>query len=192
MVKAESLRVCGILTFAAARWALAALLFPLLTLVVPAAQAKVPEGWPFLEFNQAVEIAKREGRPMFVYFGFATCPYCLYINDHTFADDALRKRYTANYVLAYFDIRAGRDDVINLPGGGQTTRAEAIKRFRGSPVPAWMFVDPEGKVLLLRRGSRTGVDSFMTYDLYVAGGAYRRMSFDEFLLRRGLHADGER
>jgi thioredoxin-related protein len=156
------------------------------------AQAKVPDGWPFVEFNEAVQISKRQKKPMFVYFGFATCPYCIYLNDHAFADEALRKRYTANYVLAYFDIRGNPDDVITLPGSEQLTRAEAIKRFRGSPVPAWMFVDPEGKTIMLRRGSRTSVHSFMTYDLYVASGAYKRMAFEEFLERRGQREDGEK
>src|SRR3979409_62527 len=120
-----------------------------------AAQARVPEGWPFVEFNQAVEISKRQGKPMFVYFGFATCPYCIYLNEHTFTDDALRKRYTSNYVLAYFDIRGNPNDTITLPGGEQLTRAVAIKQLKGSPVPAWMFVDPQGNTLLMGRGSKT-------------------------------------
>lgn len=158
----------------------------------PVARAKVPEGWPFLEFNEAVESAKKQRKPLFVYFGFATCPYCTYLNEHTFTSEPMRKRYTANYVLGYFDIRGNPEDVIVLPGGGETTRAEAIKRFRGSPVPAWMFVDPDGKTILMRRGSRTGADSFLTYDLYVATGAYRRMTFEEFLSRRGLSAEGEK
>jgi thioredoxin-related protein len=156
------------------------------------ARARVPEGWPFLEFNEAVETAKKQRKPLFVYFGFATCPYCIYLNEHTFTSEAMRKRYTANYVLAYFDIRGDPDDVMTLPGGGEATRAEAIKQFRGSPVPAWMFVDPEGRTILTRRGSRTGVDSFMTYDLYVATGAYRRMTFEEFLSRRGFAEDGRK
>jgi len=153
------------------------------------AQAKVPEGWPFVDFNQAVEIAKREGKPMFVYFGFETCPYCIFLNEHTFTDEALRKRYTEHYVLAYFDIRGNRNDTITLPGGEQVTRAEAIKRLKGSPVPAWMFVDPQGNTILMSRGSQTRVDAFMTYDLFVNGGAYKRMTFDEFLARRGIRVD---
>jgi signal transduction histidine kinase len=66
---------------------------------------------------------------------------------------------------------------------------QAIKRLSGSPVPAWMFVDPEGNTILMRRGSRTRVDLFVTYDLYVAGGAYRRMTFEQFLERRGMRED---
>jgi thioredoxin-related protein len=150
------------------------------------APAKVPDGWPFVEFNEAVRVAKRTGKPMFVYFGFPTCAYCEYANKHTFAFDTLRKRYTEHYVLAYFDIRGNPDDVIALPGGEKLTRAEAIKRLKASPVPAWMFVSPDGKQILMRRGSRTPVEAFMQFDLYVAGGAYKRSSFGDFLAQRGL------
>ena len=74
-------------------------------LLSTSAQARVPEGWPFLEFNEAVQAAKRLGKPLFVYFGFETCPYCLYLNQHALASESLRKLYTGNYVLAYFDVR---------------------------------------------------------------------------------------
>jgi thioredoxin-related protein len=150
------------------------------------AQAKIPDGWPFIEFNEAVRVAKRLNKPLFVYFGFPTCPYCEYANQHTFAFDALRKRYIDHYVLAYFDIRGNPNDLITLPGGEQLMRAEAVKRLKGSPVPAWMFMGPDGRQILMRRGSRTQVDAFMKFDLYVASGAYKQASFEDFLARRGL------
>ena len=128
------------------------------------AQAKPPEGWPFIEFNEAVRTAKRVNKPLFVYFGFATCPYCEIANKNTFSAGALRKLYTEHYVLAYFDIRGNPDDSITLPAGEKLTRAEAIKRLRSSPVPAWMFVSPDGREILVRRGSRTPVDAFMQFD----------------------------
>ena len=158
----------------------------ILALSSAVAHAKIPDGWPFVDYNEAVRIAKRLHKPMFVYFGFPTCPYCEYANVHTFAFDALRKRYTDHYVLAYFDIRGNPNDVITLPNGEKLTRAEATKRLKGSPVPAWMFVDPDGKEILMRRGSRTKVDAFMNLDLYVASAAYKKSSFDDFLARRGL------
>jgi len=153
------------------------------------ARAKIPDGWPFLEFNEAVKVARQKGRPMFVYFGFETCPYCAYLNEHAFSSESLRKLYTANYVLAYFDIRGNPEDEITLPDGGHVTRAEAIKRLKGSPVPAWMFVGPDGGTILMRRGSRTKVNEFWKYDLYVAGGAYKMVSYEEFLAQRGLRED---
>ena len=158
----------------------------ILALSSAVAHATIPEGWPFVDYNEAVRVAKRLHKPMFVYFGFATCPYCIYANEHTFAFDTLRKRYTDHYVLAYFDIRGNRNDVITLPNGEKLTRAEAIKRLKGSPVPAWMFVDPDGNEILMRRGSRTTVDAFMKFDLYVTSGAFKKGSFEDFLWRRGL------
>lgn len=151
-----------------------------------AAQAKIPDGWSFVEFNEAVKVAKRLNKPLFVYFGFATCQYCEYANQHTFAYDGLRKRYTNHYVLAYFDIRGNPNDAITLPGGEQLTRAEAIKRLKASPVPAWVFMAPDGRQILMRRGSRTRVEAFMKFDDYVASGEYRQRSFEQFLARRGL------
>ena len=161
-------------------------LWAVLFFFTAAAQARIPDGWPFLEFNAAVRAAQQQHKPMFVYFGFATCPYCLYLNRNTFSFDALRERYSAHYVLAYFDVRADRADAITLPGGGELTRGEAMKRYKVTAVPAWMFVDPDGKVVLMRRGSRTGVEAFLRYDQYVESGAYRRQSFEEFLAQRGL------
>ena len=156
-------------------------------LLAPAvSQAKAPEGWPFVEFNEAVRVAKKVNKPMFIYFGFETCPYCLYANKNTFSFDALRKLYADHYVLAYFDIRGNPDDQVTLPGGDTLTRAAAIKRLRSSPVPAWMFMSPDGKEILARRGSRTPVAAFMQFDQYVSSGAYQRASFEDFLAARGV------
>ena len=153
----------------------------------PAAHAKPPEDWPFVEYNDAVRMAKRMNKPMFVYFGFPTCPYCEIANRNTFSINALRKRYTEHYVLAYFDIRGDPNDPITLPAGEKLTRAEAIQRLRSSPVPAWMFVSPTGKEILLRRGSGTPIEAFMQFDQYVSSKAYQRKSLENFLAQRGQH-----
>ena len=152
-----------------------------------AARAQPPDGWPFLEFNEAVRTAKRMHKPMFVYFGFTGCPYCEIANKNTFSSGVLRKLYSDHYVLAYFDIRGNPDDAIVLPAGEKLTRAEAIKRLRSSPVPAWMFVSADGKEVLMRRGSRTPVDAFLQFDQYVSSNGYQRASLQEFLAQRGQH-----
>jgi thioredoxin-related protein len=165
---------------------IALLAFAVATLfAAPLAGAKTPSGWPFVEYNEAVRIAKRTHKPLFVYFGFETCPYCEIANKNTFSSETLRKRYTDHYVLAYFDIRGNPGDVLNLPDGTQLTRAEAIKRLRSAPVPAWMFVSPDGREVLMRRGSRTPVEAFMQYDQYVSSSAYQSGTFESYLAQRG-------
>jgi thioredoxin-related protein len=157
-----------------------------LVLALPGAHAKTPDGWPFVEYNEAVRISKRTHMPMFVYFGFPTCPYCEIANKNTFSFEALRRRYSEHYVLAYFDIRGNAADVMTLPDGAKLSRADAIKQLRSSPVPAWMFVSPEGKQILMRRGSRTPIEAFMQFDEYMASSAYQRVSFEKFLAQRGV------
>jgi len=137
-------------------------------------QAKTPDGWRFIEYNEAVSLAKKSHKPLFVYFGFETCPYCEIANRNTFSSELLRKRYSEHYVLAYFDIRGNPADVMTLPGGEKMTRADAIKRMRSVPVPAWAFVSFDGRDILMRRGSRTPVEAFVQLDDYVSsndGGA---------------------
>ena len=163
------------------------LLVTVLLLASRGVQAKTPDGWPFVEYNEAVRLARSAHKPMFVYFGFQTCPYCEIANKNTFSSDVLRKRYTEHYVLAYFDIRGNPADVITLPDGEKLTRGDAIKRLKSAPVPAWMFVSPEGKEILMRRGSRTPVEAFLQYDEYVSSKSYQRASFENFLAQRGWH-----
>jgi thioredoxin-related protein len=163
------------------------LLAAVLVFSAAGAHASTPAGWPFVEYNEAVRAAKRAHKPMFVYFGFPTCPYCEIANKNTFSSDGLRKRFTDHYVLAYFDIRGNPADEIALPDGEKLTRADAVKRLRSAPVPAWMFVSPEGKEILMRRGSRTTVEAFMQYDEYVSSNSYQRASFENFLAQRGWH-----
>lgn len=149
------------------------------------ANAELPEGWAFQEYNQALKTARQQGKPVFVYYGFNKCPYCVYANKHTFSSEELRKTYSGRYVLAYFDIRGNPDDPINLADGSQMRRADAIKHLKASPVPAWAFLDSQGKELLARRGSRTKVDAFKQFDAYVGGGEYKKASFETFLASRG-------
>jgi thioredoxin-related protein len=160
-----------------------------LALLAGAAEARVPEDWPFVDYNEAVRIAKQTNKPMFVYYGFDTCPYCIYLNQHTLAFGALRQRYAEHYVLAYFDIRANPHDIITLPSGEQLPRGQAIRKLKGSPVPAWAFIAPDGREILMRHGSRTRVDAFIKFDQYVMSGAWPQATFEEFLAQRGLRED---
>jgi hypothetical protein len=52
-----------------------------------------------------------------------------------------------------------------------------------------MFMDAGGKEILMRRGSRTNVNAFMLFDLYVTSGAYRQASYEDFLKQRGLREE---
>ncbi|MFN0161287.1 MAG: thioredoxin family protein [Burkholderiales bacterium] len=162
-----------------------AIAWALCFLAAPATHAKTPDGWPFVEYTEAIKLSQKSGKPMFVLFGFPTCPYCEYLNKHTFSSEMLRKRYSASYVLGYFDIRGNPADVLTLHDGKKMTRAEAIKHLKGSPVPGWTFVSSDGKEILQRKGSRTKVAAFLQFDAYVRGGDAGSMTYEQFLASRG-------
>ena len=149
------------------------------------AYAASPEGWNFLEYSAALKAARQQGKPVFVYYGFDKCPYCTYVNKHTFSSDELRRTYSSRYVLAYFDIRGNREDQIALADGTRMPRGDAIKHLKASPVPAWAFLDPQGREVLARRGSRTKVDAFKQFDAYMSSGDYKTASFESFMAKRG-------
>ena len=44
-----------------------AFLLLLAALCAGVAQARVPDGWPFLEYNEAVRVAKQSNKPLFVF-----------------------------------------------------------------------------------------------------------------------------
>lgn len=150
-----------------------------------AAHAASPEGWNFLEYSAALKVARQQGKPVFVYYGFDKCPYCAYVNKHTFSSDELRRTYSSRYVLAYFDIRGNRDDQIELADGTRMPRGDAIKHLKASPVPAWAFLDSQGREVLARRGSRTKVDAFRQFDAFMSSGDYKTASFEAFMAKRG-------
>ena len=105
--------------------------------------------------------------------------------------DALKATGDLKGALAAYDtaIRANPNDPMTLPSGETLPRGQAIRKLKGSPVPAWAFVTPEGREILMRRGSRTKVDAFMKFDQYVTSGVWPQTTFEEYLVQRGLRED---
>jgi len=132
------------------------LLSALLLLVVPTAFSKPPAEWQFQDWKVAVAAAERTHKPLFVFFGFETCPYCDYLYRHGMDSSEVRTKYQASVVLTYYDTKAHRpDELIALPGGATMSHAEFIKQFRAYPTPSWMFLSTKGTVLQAHRGSKS-------------------------------------
>ena len=108
--------------------------------------ADAPEGYPFLPFDQAMEEAGQEGKPLFVYFGRYGCGYCEKTNKEAFSDPAVRQRYTANYVLAYVDSESG--ERLRLPSGERITERELGTRYDAFVTPVFSFLTPGGDLIL--------------------------------------------
>ena len=110
-----------------------------------AAQADAPEGYPFLDFDQAMAQAAEDGRPIFVYFGRYGCGYCEKTNKEAFSDPQVRERYIEHYVLAYVDAEGGKR--LRLPSGERITERELGTRYDAFVTPVFSFITPQGEVL---------------------------------------------
>lgn len=142
------------------------------------AWAQPPKGYPFVSFDVGMAEAQQSHKKMFVYFGRFGCGYCDKVNRETFVDKSLRKLYINNYVLVYVDAESG--DRLTLPDGERLSGMELGARLNVFSTPVFLYMEPEGKLILRAPGYKT-VKDFMDFDRYVQGGYYRNKSINEFL-----------
>ncbi|ANJ73028.1 thioredoxin family protein [Ralstonia insidiosa] len=132
------------------------LLALLLVLMSSMANAAPPKEWGFLPLGEAIKIAKRDNKPIFVLFGFEDCPWCSRLYAGAMSDNDLRAQYQSSVVLAYFDTKGGpKSEVFDLPNGVQQTRAGIIQIFAAYPTPSWVFLSPDGTTLGAGRNGKT-------------------------------------
>ncbi len=108
-------------------------------------RADAPEGYPFLPFDEAMNLSQTEQKPMFVYFGRYGCGYCEKTNKEAFVDAEVRRRYTGHYVLAYVDAESGKR--LRLPSGERIPERELGTRYDALVTPIFTFMTSEGDPL---------------------------------------------
>lgn len=122
------------------------LLLLVLCLIALPLMADAPPGYPFQSFDEAMQQARTENKPLFVYFGRYGCGYCEKTNKEAFSDAGIRATYTRNYVLAYVDSESGKR--LHLPSGERITEREIGTRYNAFVTPVFTFMTPEGQPLL--------------------------------------------
>ena len=140
--------------------------------------AEPPKGYPFVSFDVGMAEAQKLHKNMFVYFGRLGCGYCDKVNRETFVDKALHQLYVKNYVLVYVDAESG--DRLTLPDGERLSGMELGARLNVFSTPVFLYMDPNGKLILRAPGYKT-VKDFKDFDRYVQGGFYRKQNINEFL-----------
>jgi len=125
----------------------------LLTLQV---MAEPPHGYPFLPFDKAMQQARIENKPLFVYFGRYGCGYCEKTNKEAFSDKQVHAAYTKHYILAYVDSESGKR--VRLPSGEQVTEREVGTRYNAFVTPVFTFLTADGQPLLRLVGVQRIVD----------------------------------
>ena len=132
------------------------LILLLLTTFSVISAAEPPEGYPFLEFDKAMQQAETQGKPLFVYFGRYGCGYCDKTNAEAFTDATVRQQFTENYILAYVDSESGKR--LRLPTGERITERELGTRYNAFVTPVFSFITVNGEVLARLVGVQRIVD----------------------------------
>lgn len=140
--------------------------------------ADPPAGYPFLDHDAGLRLARVENRPILLYFGRYGCAWCDHTNRKTFVDPGLKKLLSEHYALIYADAESGRR--IRLASGERVTEAELGTRLGAFATPLFVFMSPTGELIAKIPGYKT-VDDFLAYDRYVRGGHHREKSLAEFL-----------
>ena len=140
--------------------------------------ADVPEGYPFVAFDEGLRLAQSERKPVFLYFGRYGCTWCDMTNKRAFVDPEVRRLYIANYVLVYVDTEGGRR--IQLKSGEWITEAELGARLKVFATPKFAFLDADGKLLGATSGAKKIAD-LLAMDRFVSGKHYRTTTLSAFL-----------
>ena len=117
-----------------------------ITLITLPVMAEAPEGYPFQSFDKAMQQARTDNKPLFVYFGRYGCGYCDKTNKEAFSDNSIKETYTRHYVLAYVDSESGKR--LRLPSGERITEREVGTRYNAFVTPVFTFMTPDGQALL--------------------------------------------
>lgn len=139
--------------------------------------ADAPKDYPFVSFDKGIRQAQTSNKNVFLYFGRFGCGWCDKTNAETFSQKKVKQIFTKNYELVYVDAESGKR--ITLPSGERITELELGARLNAFATPLFVYMTPQGKVVLRAPGFKTA-DDFISFDKYVRGGYYKTMSIAEF------------
>ena len=142
------------------------------------AWADPPDGYPFTHYDAGLALAKKEDKPILLYFGRYGCGWCAYTNRETFSNAEIKRIYSENYALVYVDAEGGKR--ITLPSGERITEADLGARLGAFATPLFVFMTAQGRIIAKIPGYKT-VDDFKDFDRYVRGKHYERQGLLEFL-----------
>jgi thioredoxin-related protein len=151
----------------------------LLALLLPGSGLAVPpSGYSFVPYDEGLALAKRDGKPIFMYLGRHGCSACLKTNAESFGDARLRELYSDHFVLVYVDTEGSRR--IQLPSGERVTEMQFAAGLRTTGTPRFIYLTSEGIPLLRVPGFRT-VEEFRAFDAFIVGEHYKKTTFSQFL-----------
>jgi thiol:disulfide interchange protein DsbD len=136
---------------------------------------KIPHGIPgYFDYQQALAVAKREGKPLLIDFTGHGCVNCRKMEENVWVDPQVMKRLKEDFVMValYIDERlelpesewytSSYDDKVKKTLGKQNADFQ-ITRFNNNAQPYYVILDHQEKLLATPRGYDTDIASFVSF-----------------------------
>ncbi len=117
------------------------------------------------DYNSALKTAKRENKPLLLYFFSKSCYYCTLMDAKTLAEKEIAATLKKDFVFLRVDVDKSQD---------------LGRLYRVTGTPSSLFLDPSGNSLGLIPGDIEPGDYKLILD-YVKGGHYKEMGLRDYI-----------
>jgi thioredoxin-related protein len=157
----------------------------LVFLVLLAASVHAAEPWeaffdPFLgDLKSELADAKAAGkRGVVVMYHFEECPYCRRMKQQVLGRPQVQKQFRKDFTVVAIDIHGAQ--AITGVDGNVLPEKRYARSVGVSATPSFDFYAADGQRMYRQVGGVFDPDEFVLLERYVASGAYRSLTFEQF------------
>ncbi len=134
----------------------------------------------WVSYDEGLEIARQEGKKVFVEFTTDWCGWCKKMHATTFKDPEVIKFLNTYYVT--ISVNGDSRDSLNVDGF-MTTEKGVTRDYGVRSYPTYWFLESDGEKITLLKGYKDNV--FLTNALdYIKEPNIKEMTFEEFMTRK--------
>ncbi len=136
----------------------------------------------WVRYDEGVERAENEEKPILVNFTTSWCGYCKKMNRTTFKEPEVIKMLNGNFVSIKVD--GDSREMLDIDGYKISERDLTIGEYRVRGYPSYWFLKPDGEKVGNLPGYQQA-DIFLEVLFFVKEGLYDKMSFEEYMKNGG-------
>ena len=134
----------------------------------------------WLRYNEGLELAKKEGKKIFVEFTAKWCGYCRKMHATTFRDPAVIATLDDKFISVSVD--GDSRDTLNIDGW-VTTERNLTREYRVTGYPTYWFLGSDGEKIAPMSGYKTKEALLDVLD-YLKDDVYKTVKFKDFIAQR--------